>query len=123
MADRPPARPWRGQECLVPGCERPNRALGLCKVHAQRAYSANEQPWLSPEIEAQVRARRAAHTYGPPDVQDAEPVRALRAQLIELRAAGVPCDVAWTIAVEIVAPDLDPWSDALAWARDDWRAA
>ena len=70
-----------------------------------------------------MRARGAAHTYSPPDVQDAEPVRALRAQLIELRAAGVPFDVAWTIAVEIVGPDLDPWSDALAWARDDWRAA
>ena len=35
----------------------------------------------------------------------------------------MPFDVAWTIAVEIVAPDLAPWSDALAWAHADWRAA
>jgi hypothetical protein len=27
LATAPNTRPWRGQPCMVPGCDRPNRAL------------------------------------------------------------------------------------------------
>ena len=96
--------------CAVEGCERPVRKRGWCGTHYQRWRRSGGR-------------RRADHTYSPPDVQDAAPVRELRRELAQLRDAGAPFDVAWTISVEIIGPDLAPWSDALTWAHADWRAA
>lgn len=121
LGSAPSARPWRGGACLVPDCDRANYALGLCRLHAHRAY--RETSWLTPEIKAERDRRRSEHTYCPPDAPDAWPVRELRRELCEQRHQGVPFEAAWPLALALIGPDLDPWRDALDFAKPEWRAA
>ena len=109
----PSSRPWPGGTCLVPGCDGPNYALGLCRMHAHRAYAHNgyrvaeqwtQHPGIAPEIAAEVVRRRDAHTYSPPEAPDAAPLRAFGLELREQRAGHVPFDVAWPVALAIVGP-------------------
>ena len=130
-APAPNTRPWRGGVCVVPGCGRPNRALGLCRVHVQRAYAHNGDPlagrWtaaIPPGHEGPAPLHpELVDGYRPPVAPDPLPVRALRRELCVQRHERVPFDVAWPLALALVGPDLEPWGDALDFARDEWRAA
>lgn len=97
----PVTRPWRGRPCIVPGCDRPSRTLGLCKLHVQRAYAHGGDPlagrW-SPAIppgHERTAPVDLLDTYTPPHASDPEPVRQLRRELRSLQGARVPFPVAW----------------------------
>jgi hypothetical protein len=101
-------------------------------MHAHRAYARNGyspgEQWtpstgIPPEIAAEMVRRRADHTYSPPDAPDAEPVRELRRELRQQRDEHVPFDVAWPLALALIGPDLEPWREALQFARAEWRSA
>jgi hypothetical protein len=100
-------RPWRGGACLVPGCCRPNYALGLCRPRAHRVYPQNgyrvAEQWtrstgIPLEVAAEVVRRCDAHAYTPQDAPDAAPLRAFGLELREQRAGHVTFDVAWPLA-------------------------
>lgn len=127
LASAPNTRPWRGQSCMVPGCDRPNRALGLCKLHVQRAYAHNGDPlggrWtpnVPPPTAAPVDLLGA---YQVPHAPDRGPIRELRAELARQRAEHVPFYAAWPIALALVGAELDPWREALEFGLAEWRAA
>jgi hypothetical protein len=128
-ASAPNRRPWRTQPCVVPGCDRPNRALGLCRVHVQRAYAYGGDPlagrWTSnipPGTETTAPDDHSG-VYDPPVDIDPEPVRVLRRELAVQRAAHVPFEAAWPLALALIGAALDPWRDALTFALPEWKAA
>ena len=128
-ASAPNRRPWRGQSCQVDGCDRPNCARGLCRLHAQRAYAHDGDPlagrWTvavpaGTEGVAPLEQRQA---YDEPTEIDREPVERLRRELHAQRDAHVPFETAWPLAVARIGPALDPWREALDFALAEWRAA
>jgi len=113
----------------VPQCDRPNRALGLCRLHVQRAYAHGGNPlagrW-TPAIPAGAEGPAPLdleRTYDPPAEIDPEPLRQLRGELQVMRHGHVPFEVAWPLALAILGPALNPWRAALAFALPEWRAA
>jgi hypothetical protein len=126
----PETRPWRGRPCMVPGCDRPNRALGLCKLHVQRAYAHGGDPlggrWLPaipPGAEGEPPLEADRNGWSEPIAPEVGPLHELRRELRELRAGHVPFEAAWPLALALVGPDLDPWHEALVFALPEWRAA
>lgn len=139
LASAPETRPWRGQPCRVEGCDRPNRALGLCKLHVQRAYAHDGDPlgehYRSPQLCAVPDCDRASRASGlcqphyirqrngqvldaPLEPRSRSHRRALRELAARLEVLGVVEDQ--SRAQQFVAVLVEHWPVAGLFADDSW---